>query len=321
MRVDIRADWTHEALLVAEKWRKKSGSPDFLISTSGSYSAHLAASSLAIKTGVPWIADYGDPWSLNPLSSEEARQRSKPIEERMLQACNLMTVTTAQTAEAYKNWLIDNCPKVKVIPCGFEKQNEETVEISNRTISYVGTAGSGNRDLRQIMHSLEIFNKGISKESRFDLQIIGSTSPLFEKEAQKLESVKINFSGWVTYEKSIELINASKILILLGNKRGIQVPGKVFPYLASMRPILYIRQLPFEEKDPTEEILKDFSGIYYAINEVKSIHEILLKINDNLENAEASAKMRKTQEKIKEFSWARISDLFASCVDKVKSER
>ena len=261
---DLRFDWKKRAIVIAREVVRTERF-DLIVSSAGSYAAHEVAGELAREIGLPWLAEYGDPWALNPLpplSLPKIRNRNLRVERAVLRACSGMTVTTEQTAQIYHDWLGDECPAIEVIPCGFTRiagSSHLRTNPSEWVIAYVGSASRSNRDLRGMMQRIDEL-LGQHPDWTITLQIVGSHSPAFFEEAKRLSRLRVKFSGWVSYEESIRRMEAADLLLLYGNSMPIQVPGKLFNYVATLRPILYIGQIP-AATDPSLEFLAGLPGV------------------------------------------------------------
>lgn len=316
---DMRADWGIKAYQAAVSEFKK-GKPDVIISSSGSYSAHCAASRLAAEYGIPWVADYGDPWTLNPLPpmcNPGLRAKNEKIERKLLQNCSGITVTTEQTKQLYENWLEHDLP-IEVIPCGYEKPllRKEKRDSKKIAIGYIGSASRSNRDLRSI---LSVINEvGGVVDAEVSLYIIGSYSPFFEREAVNFKNIEIQFIPWVTFNESLEYIANLDALILYGNSKPIQVPAKTFYYLASQNPILYVGQIKPEE-DPTYEIIKDVLGVCSVFvesdNFEKDVHEFFINLGDYSQLAEE--RILRNKDFFEEYDWQAIGLRYVNFIKNV----
>jgi hypothetical protein len=322
---DVRFDWRSKALRVA-RHQLRQRHFDTIISSSGSYAAHEVAAQLAAETRLPWIAEYGDPWALNPLpplSLPRIRRRNLRTERRALQRCRQMIVTTKQTADLYQEWLGPECPAIAVIPCGFTRVGPvrgHSAASRHWSIAYVGSASRTNRDLRSIMELLEEVLTA-RPEWQIELSIVGSYSPAFAQFARGLRYLRVRFSGWVSYAESINRMEAADVLVLYGNSQPIQVPGKVFNYVATLRPILYLGQIA-KEIDPTREILNNVTGIraYDPTNPVA--RSSLIAEFDNFDRWDREAQRRATDIGwLEQYRWEHIGVQFATVVSRIATQR
>lgn len=279
---DPYCGWERDALrlarLVLQKYQ-----PDIILSASGSCRAHLAAAVLKRETGLPWVADLGDPWSWVDWSRIDtwikAIQNSW-LERRTLPLADLLIWTTESVQRAYQRWWGNRLPSSIVIPYGYRRADFEGCVWRPASepirLVYVGTASRRERNLIPVIECFARKRSGLS----LWLQIVGNTSKHFRIAAQKLGVSAIEFIGPVSYRDSLRFICEAGILLLIGNKSPYQIPGKTFLYLASGRPILYLRQIAKEEHDPTWWLLKPFPGVRCMPNRVEALTDFFNRLSE-----------------------------------------
>jgi glycosyltransferase involved in cell wall biosynthesis len=90
--------WAVPALIDAATTAARAAPFDLLVSTFGPASAHVAASRIAARTGLPWVADYQDLWSRPYAAPRRSRLREDlgARRERRLMRRAAMFVTLSQ---------------------------------------------------------------------------------------------------------------------------------------------------------------------------------------------------------------------------------
>jgi hypothetical protein len=118
---DAQVAWIPFAVAGARRALQTVPGPAVLISSSVPYSAHLAAGAVARAEGVPWIAEFRDPWS---ATDDRIRPRSRArkwadaeLEARVVAAARGVVVTSELTREdmvsaypelAARSWVVRN---------------------------------------------------------------------------------------------------------------------------------------------------------------------------------------------------------------------
>jgi hypothetical protein len=315
---DVRAGWDKQVVRLCKhalsKWK-----PDIIITSGGSYTTHIAGRQLSEYFSVPWVADLGDPWSLVDPSSWTyviKARRNRILELQTIPYASGLVFTTEETLEAYRKWLGDKLPKAIVLPPygynedDFPREYLNTLRDGSKiSLSHIGTAHRGNRNLIPLIQALGSLERRNLLKHDYTLNIIGPHSKVFEKEARRVGLHSVNFSGRVSYKESVDWINRSHILVIVGNNSPLQIPGKVYPYLGSGRPILYIGQLP-REHDPTARLLVKFPGILFTQQNKDSIASAIKHIDDYYEVLLQEAISRLNMEDIKNYKSERISTKF-----------
>lgn len=278
---DMRRGWERDALHLARSVTQKHP-PDLILSASGSYTAHLAAAVLKRETGLPWAADFGDPWSWVDWQHKDTWLKAIQntwLERRVLPQADLLIWTTEAVQNAYKRWRGNSLPPSIVIPYGYRRADFAAHRwVPGRMpicLTYVGSASRRERNLIPLITAIA----HVSNALPLQLQIVGNASIQFHIAAQRLGLNNIEFTGYVSYRDSIRFICEAGILVLIGNKSPYQIPGKAFLYLASGRPILYAHQLP-ETDDPTRQLLKPFPGVRYLPNETRAFSEFFGRLSE-----------------------------------------
>ncbi len=311
---DVRCGWDRNVIQVA---KTIGGEFDLIVSSAGSNTAHLAASALARQWGVPWIAEYGDPWSLNPLAPAKYwhnRARNSRLERAALRYCSAITVTTESTAAAMNKWIGTSCPPIEVIPCGYSTAkpcSTAPAPHNGIVVSYIGTASRGSRDLRSIMVALDKAAVTHGGKETVTFRMVGSTSPAFENKGRELRHLTIQSRGWVSYEESLELMGSSDLLLLVGNRQSLQVPAKLFNYIAAERPILYYGQAP-PEVDGTHAILSRLPGVVVLNSAQGSLEDQLEKALSQSKQLLEASQRRLEPAWIRAYAWENIAGQFGA---------
>lgn len=308
---DILAGWEKDALAAAEPVIA-STRPDVLFSSSGSPTGHMAAGKLARQHRIPWIADVTDPWG---LTSSRAfflpfwRWRNRRLERATLSHASALLFTTEECMAAYQQAWGSTLPDPHYVPCGYDNdefaEERRVLRDGPINLTYVGVAYGTNRNLNPAMEGVARWNR-TAGSARVRMQVVGPHSEKFERLAQELSAGEITFSGHVPYERSLELIRGAHVLFLIGNDGVLQIPGKVYMYLASGRPILYVGQLP-KDADPTYKLLREFPGVAFAEQDAGSVMERLRELDEQYENWERLAQQRRRMPQLERFEWDRLA--------------
>lgn len=254
--------------------------PDIIISASGSPTAHLVAFKLKSMYQLPWIADFGDPWyvvdkSIRPYYS----MISKRLESKVLNNADFVSFTSYLTLREYQNIYGLFKAKSVVIPYGFVSEDlnlpSKPLIVDNRFIlTHIGTAHKSDRNLLPIIRVLDSLNENQCDVQKLSFILAGSYSSDFEKALRKT-CLSNKCLGPISLRESIEIMSNANVNIVVGNKNGSQIPGKVFMSLALPVPILYISQCQ-ESKDEAMYYLKNTEGVIFCVNEDDSIRSALI---------------------------------------------
>lgn len=317
---DVRVDWAR--LAVRRALAIDGDRPDVVVSAAGSFSAHLAAARIVRMWKLPWVAEYGDPWTFNPLppaSHWHIRRVNDWLERRALRVCSAVTVTTEETRVAYRGWLGGEPLPVHTVPCGFDERDfptsDERRDPGGRiVISYIGAASRRGRSLVPLLDALAALRRTAPEIGRrIELRLVGQMPAAFRARAGQLELDDVRIEGPVCYRDSVRSIADSDILVLMGNRSLLQIPLKAFMYLGSGRPVLMIGQLP-PDVDPTWKLVRSFDATHRADNDAGALARAIEALARNIDGEHAAARRRREAIGLHRFRWSVIGAQFATIV-------
>jgi len=221
--------------------------------SSDPYSAPLVGHYLKRKYGLPWLADYRDPWTGDPaLGSDLDRPRNDllyHLESILLEQadCN-MTVSQEAVEDYVKRFGIAR-EKMISITNGYDEADYvdlkiPTKRLSHFTINYSGLLHVG-RSIDAVLEALQ----QLGDEGSIDLdcvrfRIVGDSRQYEPKAVARkfgLGSIMIE-TGYISHKEALQTnLESSLLLLLVGgdDEQYKQIyTGKFFDYLRSGRPIL-----------------------------------------------------------------------------------
>lgn len=299
---DLYTGWDKIALQEIKK--RKLWAYDAVITSSGSYTAHMVGRIWRQTCGKKWVAEYGDPWGIDAHGNVNPVYFEK--EKALLKKCNGLVFTTEATVKAYqRNYDLD--VPYCLVPCGYEgiiedrKRNKATGR--ELLFTYTGVAYKKARNLEPFLTAAESCGD-------IFVRIVGSYSEDFKKSFKGKE--RIEFTGRVKYQDSLEMLSESDALVHIGNFGSLQIPGKTYIYLSTQKPILYIQQE--ETNDPTYEVLSDFEGIVFCRNNTEDIERAIQYMADHFDDLKKQAVSRTGNEKMRKYQWDNLGKVFTDFV-------
>ena len=270
---DVRAGWDVKAFHSAIS--EFDSAPDAIVSSSGSNTAHMAARRLALLWKAPWVAEFGDPWSLNPLppaSHSHIRFLNRRIEGRTMRHAAGIVFTTKETAKAFgRQGLAPGVP-TEVVPCGFDPSvldhGKHSGTRPEMVMAYTGTASKGSRDLTPLFTGVADAMRADMSLPPLRIRIAGDVDPAFAGSLESSNRIRVDQLGWLPYRESIRMLSEADVLLLIGNRSDLQIPAKVYNYIASGKPIIYFQQTG-EASDPALQLLKKCSNPVLIVGDRK----------------------------------------------------
>ena len=263
--------------------------PDVIVSSAVPYTAHLAGAIIARVTSVPWLVDYGDPWVFDPGHPRRLLRGCIEyfMEQAVLKNARAVTVTTYATRELYlEKYKVLTEERVFVIPMAYQTNMFEIVKPTEDLLSYgsdalrliyTGSIRSESRNIQPLLTALasSVQESGAVNQIRF--HIMGSVD---RQSANSIQSIAlgnvVSFDGWVDKQRLARALLMADVAVLLGNNNTIQIPGKLYEYIGSGVPILYIRNHN-QQIDECEAVLSKSGRTYWVIsNDENSIKQWIL---------------------------------------------
>jgi hypothetical protein len=264
--------WARRAAEIGRAFiRENPGHRITLFSTYPPVGSHLAAYLIAGSEPVPWIADFRDP--LGDLRAWELATRlhkaSLVVLERMtMKRVSVVIANTDTAATHFESKYPDKASNVHVIWNGFDSEERfsPTPAPDRREIvlSHTGSLYQG-RTAVPFLESIErLIDSGRLAAERVKIRLIGSAAPVCLPAAGFLDRARNR--GWldliredVPREEAVTAMCQSDALLLLQPQSALQVPGKLFEYILTGRPILAL----VPRRSPVEWILEN-SGVTYG---------------------------------------------------------
>ncbi len=248
---DSYAGWGKRARKTALA-RARAGGFDALLSSSPPDSVHLAAREVKRQTGLPWVADFRDPWvglyfREPPTAWHRARQRN--MERQVLEAADIALVASRTHAERIGSRSGASPGRVVHLPNGFEPDSAAASDPPGAgavrdhfTLVFTGTL-SQMPDAEVFLEALhDLLARRPEARRRLRARLAGPCDSGYEDRAVALGLKGIvEFRGPLPHAETRALQRAADLL-LLWKPRGFatMVPGKLYEYLDSGRPLLAV---------------------------------------------------------------------------------
>lgn len=262
------------------------GESDILISTYSPFTSHLIARYLKSKFKCKWIADFRDLYAYNNyITSNKVLNILRNINQHMiLKNCDFVTTVSEPLAQELSKQF-NNKKKVKAITNGYDDDdfNIEPYNYDKFTITYTGSIYNGLRNPKTFFIAIkQLIDEEKIDKSMLQINYLGKEGVLFTKIAQECHiDYSINNKGFCNRYESIKEQLSSNLLLLLGfnslKDEGVYT-GKVFEYIGSKKPIIFIGN----KNNGLKEILeKNNIGKCYFYSDIEGIKSYILK-NYNL---------------------------------------
>jgi glycosyltransferase involved in cell wall biosynthesis len=259
--IDKLGIWLRANVLVPDPrifWKKpavsflqdliKQGQFDAIITTGPPHSLHLIGLALKKSSGVPWLADFRDPWSqwefLDTLPMlPMIRKRHQDMEKRVLtEADKVMTISPTfqhdlQVISAKPVHLLTNGYDEKDLPEGFHQTipGQDHLEIL-----YTGVIDAIRNPLPFMQALKDTFGTSTAKVM---LRFVGKVSKAVIQAIEEDPWFKshVSLEGYHPHHEVFKFYQKADLLLLIltdtKNAKG-NIPGKLFEYMSTGRPVL-----------------------------------------------------------------------------------
>jgi len=286
--------WIPSAILKGRKLVKQY-QPDVIWSSSPTPSTHFIANNLSQKFNTAWVADYRDPFHyMNGSVGKWLDKFHKKIDQTTLQNATHLTFATTGVKNLYVDkykTLIDQ--KNTVIENGYDEANFEKLKLledtstpfddNKFTLYYSGVLYPNGRDPVPVFEALaELKIQDQISEKNFELIFQGAgDGSQFNDVITKLDIQNlVKFHNPVPFLNAINnMMNANALLLIQDKRFNKQIPGKVYEYLRTNKPML----VKADSEGETYKLVYQFNNLQIgnSLEEIKSSLLALFTITKN----------------------------------------
>lgn len=308
---DGRARWNATALPALKKLLDVQR-PDLVI-TSHEPASVLALGLCAFRAGVPWAADLGDPVDASYLPLRW-RWRARQLEREVCRHSCLVSVTTDSYARKLQREHGLDVARSIVIRQGFspfpphgclppDDSRGERLELL-----YTGQLYSF-RSPRPLLDALRAI-EGVR------LTVLSPQAGMLRSEAALLGG-RLRLMSPVSPEMAVKWQRRADVLVNLGNTMPLQIPGKLFEYLGSRRPVLHIAAC---DPDESSDLVGKLRCGWVVSNDPDAIRDRLGELHSLWRAGRLDHGLDLTEEAVLDFSWpvvgGRLSDALVEAVER-----
>ncbi|MGJ5641020.1 glycosyltransferase [Formosa sp. S-31] len=273
---DARISWVKPSVKYLKAYLVKHP-VDAIITTGPPHSLHLIGLQLKSSLNIKWLADFRDPWTTIGYHkalklTEESKRKHKSLENKVLNSADDILVTSQVTKKEFES--ITTRP-IHVITNGYDTEQSGTIIRDEQfTLSHIGSLLS-KRNPKMLWRVLQdLINSHDDFASDFKLHIVGSVSQEVVNTLEKFNLLAYykNF-GYVSHKEAIVFQKQSQLLLLIeidSPDTQCIIPGKLFEYMVSNRPILALGP----EGSDVERIIKETNtGNYFYYNDYDALKD------------------------------------------------
>ena len=243
------ADWRRKTLIRGREILLNE-KVELILSTGGPFSSHIVASKLSKETGIPWIADYRDLWTLNSCYNNSKLRRffECRLERSALQNASKIVTISNPLASMQASFL--GMP-VYTVTNGFDQGDYSKQVKADTTLSivYTGILYEGYRTPSALFEALRLLlQKNLIETSKLEIHFYGANKPYLQNllMGTGLDDM-VHLHDSIPFEECVRRQQSATILLFLNwndlEQKGLY-SGKIFEYLGARRPILAFPRNP-----------------------------------------------------------------------------
>jgi len=225
-----------------------------LYSTSPPPTTHLIAVGLKALTGLPWVADFRDPWveeGFYPLPGTLRYRVETILEQHVIRRADRVTVTTPYLQREFISRYPQLTPDtVQVIYNGYDEMDFQHVQSPGRSaqfeILHAGLVTPEFRDPRPLLQAVtSLIADGSLPRHEVRITFLGGDTYVHSQDFGALVKQfgledAVSVCGRVSHREALQRQGQAAVLLLLqasDDTRSL-IPAKAFEYLRIGRPIL-----------------------------------------------------------------------------------
>ena len=276
---DARVFWVKPSVSYLEKYIQENNI-DTIVTSGPPHSLHLIGLELQKKLNVKWFADFRDPWTTIGYHkalrlSSYAEKKHKSLEHKVLNTADEIIVTSKTTKTEFE--AITNKP-ITVITNGYDVETvEKQTPDSKFTLAHIGSFLSDRNPpfLWEVL--VELLQEVSGFKSHLEIKLIGAVSQ------EVLDAIKehklndhLNLVGYVSHKEAVAHQRKSQVLLLIEiNSEDTKsiIPGKLFEYMVSNRPIIAIGP---QGSDFADIVTQTNTGVFFDYSEKAKLKSVIL---------------------------------------------
>ena len=288
--------------------------PDVIWSTYPIATAHVIASALHRKTGIPWLADFRDPmaqegYPVDPLTW----QSFKKIEADAVEQASYCIFTTPGAARMYQRRYPLAASRMVVLENGYDEESFESASLeptltadhtaadNNRPYPYrplimlhSGIVYPSERDPSQLFEAIGRLKKtGLLSPADLRVRFRASVHDDLLQSLAQLHDIGdfIELCPVIPYREALtEMLAVDALLIMQASNCNQQIPAKIYEYLRAGKPIMGLTDPEGDTAGVLREAgLNDIAQLDSVDNISEGLKTFLIKVREGTAALPASA--------------------------------
>lgn len=241
---------------------------DCILSLSTPVTSHLLTHNLLRAGhihGKHWVQIWEDPWYSDAYGFNR-KEKIRREEERLLSFAEKVCYVSPLTLQNQQRLYPESAHKMFWQPLPYYyKEDEETVCASEKRVyGYFGDYVPESRDLEPFYEA--------AKEAGVEVNICGNPQHLF------VATDHIRIYPRLPLDELKPIENHTAVLVFLCNRKGGQIPGKLYQYSATAKTILFILDGTAEEQATLRDYFEPYARYVFCQNTKRDIARAIRQI-------------------------------------------
>ncbi len=223
-----------------------------IYSTGQPWTAHLIAMLLKMVSSKPWVADFRDPWTLNPYRNRYPWVREgieRLLEAMVIRRADRVIANTKQLAHEFAKRYPQHQAKLVTITNGYDPADFDDLHpATNRsvngrplTLAHTGTFFRKRNPVNFLKGLSQSIERGLIPKDGIEVNFIGRGLDNFDipnliEELNLTDTVAL--CGYKPHPECLAAQRDSDVLLVIQPDTQLQVPAKLYEYVRIGRPTL-----------------------------------------------------------------------------------
>jgi glycosyltransferase involved in cell wall biosynthesis len=233
--------WAHRAAALAKRIFVR-GVHEAVITSAPPHMSHEAGRLVSVETGIPFVMDMRDPWSLQPWLRESVAsplwyRHAERFERRCIEQASLVVANTEPARVALVQLHPDARAKIMTVMNGSDDDPLPPHRHSDRfTIGYAGTIYLDRDPQLLFRAAAQVIKAQALTPQQFGIDILGRFAaeqhvPLLGMAAQEGIADYVTVEPPRPQQAALEFLAGASMLVIFPGSNMLAIPAKVFEYI------------------------------------------------------------------------------------------
>jgi glycosyltransferase involved in cell wall biosynthesis len=213
-----------------------------IVSCGPPHFVHRAAASIARDSGLPFVMDMRDPWSLiqrlpEPLASPVTLALAARGERRAVTCASLVVMNTEPARDAMRLCYPGAAERIIAVPNGHDDDPVPVLDRDSRfVVGYAGTIYLDRNPRTLFRAAAEFVRRTGVRPEAFSVEFMGDVAsldgvPLDQIACEEGVGEFVRIHAAVPRREALEFLARASMLVVLPQDSDMAIPAKVFEYM------------------------------------------------------------------------------------------